>query len=443
MNTEKAVSLKKKYAVTAVFVSAVLLLGVVCYTVAFAANNKATVYALLPKYGVVSKNCGGENFYFTDNAERFNGDGYKMKYFYAYYNESDGLLETAFCLEYTKNDDGLISEYGESGGFADIDKMRAETLSGKVISASALINTWETRKKTDAHPSQEFDEIEFIGKFKFDGDDKTVKISTKNTSFCFTLQPKPGVFDIKMLGETADIGNGVSIIKAKGEFLGEEGCYFATVTDESVFSKGSLTGPSPCELKFFDSNKNDITEKFDGNNACNGSDGDFWLNAGNGSPRFYKALSGASFDDICAVEARVEGAFYTPEKFIKLSQDKSDGMYTVFGGLCIGIENVRVEYDGFVGKECIKFSAFYSGEAGQSLGFKNPVLYYADEKGNRSEVYYNAKDEFWRISGGNAELYSKESGKKEYMIPVSDGKKPSGFIGATVSLEYTAFGNFK
>ena len=118
-------------------------------------------------------------------------------------------------------------------------------------------------------------------------------------------------------------------------------------------------------------------------------------------------------------------------------------MYTVLGGLCVGIENVRVEYDGFVGKECIKFSAFYSGEAGQGLGFKNPVLYYADEKGNRREVYYNAKDEFWRISGGNAELYSNESGKKEYMIPVSDGKKPSGFIGATVSLEYTAFGNFK
>ena len=107
MNTEKAVSLKKKYAVTAVFVSAVLLLGVVCYTVAFAANNKATVYALLPKYGVVSKNCGGENFYFTDNAERFNGDCYKMKCFYAYYNESDGLLETAFCLNIQKTMTGL------------------------------------------------------------------------------------------------------------------------------------------------------------------------------------------------------------------------------------------------------------------------------------------------------------------------------------------------
>lgn len=109
MNTEKAVSLKKKYAVTAVFVSAVLLLGVVCYTVAFAANNKATVYALLPKYGVVSKDGGTENFYYAEECDSFNSKDFECGGFFAYFDENKRQLEIIYEADYCgKDPDGFF-----------------------------------------------------------------------------------------------------------------------------------------------------------------------------------------------------------------------------------------------------------------------------------------------------------------------------------------------
>lgn len=51
-----------------IFAVTILLIGIGCYTAAFAANGNGNFYAFIPEKGVVSKDGGTKNFIMPKNA---------------------------------------------------------------------------------------------------------------------------------------------------------------------------------------------------------------------------------------------------------------------------------------------------------------------------------------------------------------------------------------
>lgn len=325
--TGTAVLTGKAKIMTVVFALTVFIIGIVCYTAAFAANGNGSFYAFIPEKGVVSKDGGTKNFYYAEECDSFNSKDFECGGFFAYLDENKRQLEIIYEADYCgKDPDGFFKEYGVNGKSAE-DKVTVESMSGKKL--SAVIANTVTHDST--RKGENCDRLVFSGVFSLEGDDKTFKAVTDKTELTFTLKPHGGVSDIKELGDVYECKNGVRLLKTKGEFHGKEGFYL------SLFLNGeglkSVSGPYSAE--FFNEKGESLNEKTTPHsNVCTSS-----LFFRGSNTAFYE-LNGASFDEISSVRFTARGDFNTEEKFIKLKEGEN-GKYVLFSDYFVEVKNVK------------------------------------------------------------------------------------------------------
>ena len=92
-----------------IFAVTILLIGIGCYTAAFAANGNGNFYVFIPEKGVVSKDGGTENFYYAEECDSFNSKDFECGGFFAYFDENKRQLEIIYEVEYSgKDPDGFF-----------------------------------------------------------------------------------------------------------------------------------------------------------------------------------------------------------------------------------------------------------------------------------------------------------------------------------------------
>ena len=159
--TGTAVLTGKAKIMTVVFALTVFIIGIVCYTAAFAANGNGSFYTFIPEKGVVSKDGGTENFYYAEECDSFNSKDFECGGFFAYLDENKRQLEIIYEADYCgKDPDGFFKEYGVNSKSAE-DKVTVESMSGKKL--SAIIANTVTHDST--RKGENCDRLVFSGVF--------------------------------------------------------------------------------------------------------------------------------------------------------------------------------------------------------------------------------------------------------------------------------------
>lgn len=391
-----------------------MLLGVGTYAFSYTRGKNDVYFADIPTLGAVAKKGGGSDFYYADSVKSFEGEGFELTQFFAYFDENRSRIDLSFSVKCTGDNEAFVREYGAL--YTEVEETQEmKTLSGKTL--KKLVGSCKPHVRLEKGELKG-DTVDFYGSYKYSLGDRMFNLSTKHINITFELKEMTGYKTLKKISKRISFGNGICLYIADGEHFGTTGVFALIESDGSAIPQKDINERT--DIKFIDSDGRQITKDIFPSDDCN----EMFENREE-TPYYFCDIS---LNRISAVKLTLSGTRMNPSAAVDLLSETVAGHHFVYYGSYLKISDVNVVDDGIT----FKAAAVCDNE----LNRRSELVFEAafEERGEKPyieelETGYTSQ----RMKLGNFD------GEVEYKIHLKNPEKLSEcFICAGASLEYTA-----
>lgn len=320
----------------ALFLVLTMLLSIGAFIFSNSLSKNELYFTELPTVGVVAKNGGNSDFYYADSVKSFEGEGFELLKFFAYFNETKERIDLRFSVKCTGDNEAFVREYGAL--YTEVEELQElKAISGNKL--KKLVGGCTPHVVLQSG-TLKGDTVDFYGSYNYTLGDRQFTLRTKHLKIIFELKEKIGYKTLKKVSKRLSFGNGINLYIGDGTYSGTTGVFALIESDGSTIPSEYINEKT--DIKFIDSEGRQITK-----DIFPREEETEMLEKSKETPYYFDNIS---LSRLSAIKLTLSGTRVNKSAPIDLFSDTIFGNHFVYSGSYLRISDVKTVEDGVIFK---------------------------------------------------------------------------------------------